>query len=260
MNFRTRKQQEKYVKKFWDNMQWNNLTEEQIIEEIDMYVQNGFDVNVRDSRGVTPLINAIRCYRKDVAKRLIELNARVNMRATDESGTSTLIVASARGMLEIAQILIEKRANVNAVNKKGVTSLMAAADDGHADVVKFLLDHGAQIDKGKGGRETLRLWALGSGCSTTVNLIEMAIKKEQAKIETIERIEKRKQIKIHQDEIKRHQEALKKIHSDLLHTTPERHELAERLNRMRKEFGCKAKAYAKDSKIIQLLREKVYGR
>ena len=110
MDFRVKKKKQKYIKKFWDNMQWDRPSEERIIEEIDMYVLNGFDVNVRDSQGVTPLINAIRYYHKGVATRLIELKARVNMRATDKTGASALIAASARGMLELSQILIENGA------------------------------------------------------------------------------------------------------------------------------------------------------
>jgi len=248
-------------KKFWDKVKWFEHSEEQIIARVNEFIQEDTDiVNMRDSAGVTPLINAIRYNHTNLAKRLLELNARVNTRSIDHLGTSALLVAAARGNFEMAEVLMAKGANINAVNKEGVTPLMAAADDGHADVVKLLLDNGAQIDKGEGGKERLRLWALGSGDKETIDLILMAIKKQEAKIEIANRIEKRKQIKEHQDEIKRHQEALDKVYSDLLQTTPERHELAEHLNRMRKEFGWRAKSYSKDSAVIRALRQKVYGR
>lgn len=247
--------------KFWDSINWAEDSEEQITAHVNDFVQENADiVNIRDSSGVTPLINAIRHNHTNLVKRLLELNARVNTRTIEQFGSSTLLASASRGMLELCKILISKGANINAVNKKGVTSLMAAADEGHADVVKLLLDNGAQIDRGEGGSERLRLWALSSGNKKTIDLVLMAIKKEAAKTEIASRIERRKQIKEHQDEIKRHKEALDKVYSGLLKTTPERHELAEHLNRMRKEFGHKAKAYLNDSSIIRALRQKVYGR
>jgi ankyrin repeat protein len=63
-------------------------------------------------------------------------------RTTD--GYTALMIASEKGNLVIAQLLVEGGANVNAARTDdGWTALMRAAKKGHLEIARFLLNSGA---------------------------------------------------------------------------------------------------------------------
>ena len=59
--------------------------------------------------------------------------------ATDEHGTTALMVAAANGHEDAVHLLLANRANVNATSYDGGTALMRAALGGHANIVRILL-------------------------------------------------------------------------------------------------------------------------
>lgn len=61
----------------------------------------------------------------------------------DANGFQAIMMASAKGHLEITKLLLEKGADSNAKCKAGETSLMMAAAMGHVDVVRALLEANA---------------------------------------------------------------------------------------------------------------------
>ena len=61
------------------------------------------------------------------------------------SGTSTLIVASEHGYLEIVQTLLGRGADVHKSNDYGDTALHKASENGHIEVVRALLEAGADV-------------------------------------------------------------------------------------------------------------------
>ena len=66
------------------------------------------------------------------------------------------IIASKRGDLEVAKLLLEKGADINFQNTIGDTALHCACVWGHLDVVKLLLEKGADIEiKNVNGETTL---------------------------------------------------------------------------------------------------------
>ena len=60
--------------------------------------------------------------------------------------------------------------------------------------------------------------------------------------------------------IQKYKEEIQSMSSSLMTTTPARHILALKLNEMRKEFGCKARHIAKNSRVVKALRENARGR
>lgn len=78
-------------------------------------------------------------------KSAIKLGGDVNYK--DKFGDPLLILASAKGFLQIVELLIDNDANVNNVNFNGETALIIAATNNNLDLVKLLINEGANIDQ-----------------------------------------------------------------------------------------------------------------
>jgi TonB family protein len=97
-----------------------------------------------DEPGVTELMQAARDGERAAAKVLLNNGANVN--AKDSYGWTALIYASAKGDADIVKALLDKGADANAKSKDGYTGLHTAAQYGHKSVVKTLLENGADIN------------------------------------------------------------------------------------------------------------------
>ena len=82
---------------------------------------------------MTPLMSAIKNYKIDIAKYLIEAGAEVN--AKDKKGNTPLHYVKNK---ELAEILIEAGANVNAKNKYGQTPLTMANINNKLELVSYI--------------------------------------------------------------------------------------------------------------------------
>lgn len=76
---------------------------------------------------------------------LLDSGSNVDTRRKGE-GSTPLIVACAKGHIEVAKVLLDKGADVNARNVNGWTALMAASANDRLDAVKLLLDRGAEVN------------------------------------------------------------------------------------------------------------------
>eukprot|EP00045_Choanoeca_perplexa_P014603 m.173199 g.173199 ORF g.173199 m.173199 type:complete len:133 (+) comp16731_c0_seq5:612-1010(+) len=74
---------------------------------------------------------------------LLEAGADPNING--RQGTA-LVLASQRGHIDVASMLISKCDNINAANADGTTALHWACGQGHDQVCRVLLDAGADID------------------------------------------------------------------------------------------------------------------
>jgi uncharacterized protein len=95
-------------------------------------------VNIKDSRGFTPLIFATYFDNETLAKLLIEYNAIIDDK--DASGNTALIGVSFKGNESIARLLIEKGADINAINCNGITPLIFSTMYNKENIVKLLLE------------------------------------------------------------------------------------------------------------------------
>jgi ankyrin repeat protein len=94
----------------------------------------------------TPLHYAAFCGMRDVAKFLVvEHSQDVSARGFDEKETP-LHVASRRGHVDIAQLLLEHGADVDARDNAELTPLLLASREGHAELGRILLEHGADTE------------------------------------------------------------------------------------------------------------------
>jgi ankyrin repeat protein len=117
------------------------------------------DVDSRGGSHTTPLHVASVKGHLDVASLLLENGADPNSR--DHLGRAPLHRVSQGGQLvtvesslEIARLLVNSGANVNATDDEDYTPLHAAAQSGNRDLAELLLDSGASLDIRNGAQET----------------------------------------------------------------------------------------------------------
>ena len=114
----------------------------------------GANANVRNSRGLTALMNLSDQTSAQIVWDLVAAGAKVNLK--DEMGNSALIVAAGVGNGDVVQALIDAGAKINARNNEGQTALMLAAMQGMDNSVKVLIMAGADLNKrDKEGRTAL---------------------------------------------------------------------------------------------------------
>jgi len=97
----------------------------------------------------TPLHYAAFCGLHDIAKILaIEHPQDMNSQIFDDE-SSPLHLASRRGHVDLARMLIDRGANVSAQMNDGSTPLHLASENGHVDVARMLVDRGADVSAQK---------------------------------------------------------------------------------------------------------------
>lgn len=147
------------------------------IEAVEYYLDNGTDVDARNSSGVTPLHCAARRGRLELAKLLIRKGADADTRANN--GYSPLLEAR---NVEIARLLIRNGATVSVVAKNGWTPLHYASHYRFPGNVELLLENGADANArlAFGARFTplhVALWGGGSLRGKTIEVVRHLLKR-----------------------------------------------------------------------------------
>ncbi|CAH0028151.1 unnamed protein product [Clonostachys rhizophaga] len=110
-------------------------------EYIELLLEKGFDIDVKDDYGDTALSEASRMGHEGIVRLLLEKKADVN--STSEDGSTPLISASMRGQDSLVKLFIENGADLHATNDKGFTALIQALRFGHEETAKLLRENGA---------------------------------------------------------------------------------------------------------------------
>ena len=117
---------------------------------IESVLSSGVDVDVRDAKGNTVLMEAAVVGQADTVKYLLGKGADVN--ATNHRGETALINAARMGHASSVQVLLAHHATVNVHDKDGWTALMYAARNDRAQAVEALIANGADVqEKGYAG-------------------------------------------------------------------------------------------------------------
>jgi ankyrin repeat protein len=114
----------------------------------------GFNVNVKDKDGNTPLIIASREGHTDIVKVLLDKGADIDVVDKSSIGTTALIIALKGSHTDIAELLVEKGADVKIKDRHGFTALMCASYFGYTKMVKLLIEKGADINAKEVGGKT----------------------------------------------------------------------------------------------------------
>ena len=125
-------------------------------------LEKGANLDLKDARGRTALIEAIEHDRRDIVALVLEatkfdINIQYTIKRTEDVGRTALMLAARRGFSGIVGSLLERsEIAVNAKDPQGMTALMLASKAGAVDVVSMLLNTpGIDVL----ARDTLRGWS-----------------------------------------------------------------------------------------------------
>ncbi|AXH62617.1 MULTISPECIES: ankyrin repeat domain-containing protein [Providencia] len=121
-----------------------SLAEQGNLQSVKSLVEQGVDIEQRDSRQRTALMGATHENHLEVARFLIEQGADVNAR--DNMQDSPYLYAGARGLQEILVLTLQHGADLKSTNRYGGTALIPAAERGHVATVKTLIDAGVDVN------------------------------------------------------------------------------------------------------------------
>ncbi len=100
-------------------------------------LQQGTDINIRDSQGRTPVMLATYQHNTDMVKTLLQAGADVNIR--DNNKANPLLHSAAMGWLDILRLAIDAHADTRLTNRFGGISIIPASERGHVEIVRELL-------------------------------------------------------------------------------------------------------------------------
>jgi ankyrin repeat protein len=124
------------------------LCEKGTPEEIKEAIENGANVNTKETDGYTALMYAaIQPDNAEVVSMFLDRGADVN--AESEIGYTALMSAARQNNAEIVSLLLDRGADVNAKKEDGDTVLMSAARQNNAEIVSLLIDRGADVNAAK---------------------------------------------------------------------------------------------------------------
>jgi len=130
-------------------------------------LNRGFDPNTRNPNGEHGLYLAVREPSPKVAAALIAW-AKTDVEARNAKDESPLMLASLKGLTEVARALIGRGADVN---KPGWAPLHYAATRGHLDIMILLLENHAYIDASSPNGSTPLMMAALYGTPSAVKLL-----------------------------------------------------------------------------------------
>ena len=102
------------------------------------------DVNFQDGEGLSSLMEAVSCGHLEICHLLFRYHAKVNLQ--DSKGWSALMLAVTAGHIDFVLLLLERRAEINLQDASGTSSLMLSCFSGDTHVTKVLLGHGADAN------------------------------------------------------------------------------------------------------------------
>ena len=118
-----------------------------------LFALNPDIINEKDREKDTALMKACRdCNAVNVVAFLLENGANINVRDTIDQ--TPIIIASQNGCTDIVIMLLDTGADIHHRNDQGENALISAAQEGHIDVVKVLLEAGADINQSNTDGET----------------------------------------------------------------------------------------------------------
>jgi ankyrin repeat protein len=113
-------------------------------ECVGLLLEKGADANASNENGVTALVRAATNYEK--TRLLVDAGAKVQVRTAD-LGNTPLILASRRAdNSRTVKLLLERGANATERNNAGISPIIAGAASGDLETVQLLLDAGAKAD------------------------------------------------------------------------------------------------------------------
>ena len=146
------------------------------IELVTFLIENGIEINKKNSVGITAFMTALYHKEEDIAKFLLGKGAKLFDKSdhsldNNEKYYTTLMAASEGGCLQIVKLLIKNKVNVNEKTFYNYTALWLASKKGHLEIVKILLDNKADIHIKNSYGETAFMISLSYGHEDIAKLL-----------------------------------------------------------------------------------------
>jgi len=138
---------------------------------VEAFIKNGFEINVYDHEGLTPIVSSVFYSSNLVLKTLLAHGADPN---SSFDTRECLAIASMFGDSTAVSLLLNAGANVDAIEGALATALMFAAEEGALNVVKMLLEAGADITLIDANKDTALKKAKRNGYEDIVALLAVA--------------------------------------------------------------------------------------
>lgn len=145
------------------------------IVDVRVDVSEDIDVNRKDKYNFTALHWAAFFNQYDLAKKLIEKGANVNV--LGPMNVTSLKAAVATGDLNLVRLLIEHGADVNSASYNGMVPIIVAINTGRLNIVRFLIEKGANLSASYSalGSTPLHIAAQVGNAKITKELIEHGV-------------------------------------------------------------------------------------
>jgi ankyrin repeat protein len=128
------------------------------------------DVNATDATGSTALHVAAQKDNAEIAGMLIASGANVN--AKSRYNVTPMSLAATNGNAALIERLLKAGVDANSVSGDEQTALMTAARNGNVDAIKMLLTHGADVNTVEAFKgQTALMWAAGEGNAAATELL-----------------------------------------------------------------------------------------
>jgi ankyrin repeat protein len=138
--------------------------------KVSLLLAKGADVNAKQVQGRTPLYLAAMLGNGIPTMRLL-LSKGADPNLASVNGQTPLMLAAGFDGIEAMQLLVKHGAKVNTKNNAGETALMAASTGGNARAVQWLIEQGADVKAASKRHETALGFAATSGVHATVELL-----------------------------------------------------------------------------------------
>lgn len=150
------------------------------IKILELLLQKGADVNIRDMHGSTALMHATTLAYLPAVELLLKYGADVNTQ--DDYGYTPLMAFSHRNPteynLKIAKLLLDHGADVNLQNKSGDTALIQASkgrDEFDGVLVRILLENGADVNIRNMDGYSAILYSVKRGKTINIGVVRMLL-------------------------------------------------------------------------------------
>jgi arylsulfatase len=122
---------------------FHRAAEKGFLRSLKAHIEKGWDVNIKDDRGMTALHYAAGEGQYDAVLELLAARALADARGA--RGWSPLHMAAALGHVQVAAALLDHRADPGVVDDSGLTPLHHAAGEGSTRVARLLISQGAPL-------------------------------------------------------------------------------------------------------------------
>ena len=141
------------------------------IKSVKNYIDSGYDLNIKNYNGYSPLIYACDFYLTKIEIVKLLLNYDVDVNKQDNFGRTALIYLSINNNTEIAKLLLNAGADIDKQDNFGYTPLMYAAKNDNVEFIKLLINFGVDLNKQNNTGYTALIIAIDNNSNESIKIL-----------------------------------------------------------------------------------------